>query len=234
MTKRPAFLALLTLVAACSQRAPWRAVGTSPMTATSAAPARYPQPTAPTPATAESPTPARGTGISLSAVAAAPSAEMPVDATAVAHLKGMLFPVGGADSIRLADSFDAPRDGGSRKHNAIDIMAPRGTPVLAVSDGRILKLQKNAKGGLTLFATDLEGQFVYYFAHLDRYHPRAYSGKPLMRGDTLGFVGTTGNSPANLPHLHFQVMRMPASGSYVNGTPINPYPLLSATMSAEK
>lgn len=165
--------------------------------------------------------------IALSAVAAAPSVTAPMDATEVAHLKGILFPVGGSlDSTRLDDSFDASRDGGSRKHNAIDIMAPRGTAVLAVSDGRILRLAKSAKGGLTLYTTDLNDRFVYYYAHLDRYNPKIYSGKPLMRGDTLGYVGTTGNSPANLPHLHFQVMRMGENGSYVNGTPINPYPLL--------
>ena len=146
----------------------------------------------------------------------------------------MLFPVGGFDSTRLDDSFDAPRDGGARKHNAIDIMAPRGTPVLAVADGRILKLMKSSKGGLTLYAADLEDQFVYYYAHLDHYSPKIYAGKPLMRGDTIGFVGTTGNAPSNIPHLHFQVMRMPANGSYVNGTPINPYPLLHATSTAEK
>jgi murein DD-endopeptidase MepM/ murein hydrolase activator NlpD len=157
-----------------------------------------------------------------------------MDATAVAHLKGMLFPVGGRDSIRLDDSFDAQRDGGSRKHNAIDIMAPRGTPILAVSDGRILRLAKNPKGGLTLYATDLEDRFVYYYAHLDRYNPKVYSGKPLMRGDTLGYVGTTGNAPPNLPHLHFQVMRMGQNGDYVNGTPINPYPLLQASTTGGK
>ena len=143
-------------------------------------------------------------------VAAAPSTES--DATAVAHLKGMLFPVGGKmDSTRFDDSFDAPRDG-----------------------GRIIKLMKSSKGGLTLFATDLEDQFVYYYAHLDRYNPKVYSGKPLMRGDTLGYVGTTGNAPANLPHLHFQVMRMGKNGDFVNGTPIDPYPLLHATTTSEK
>ena len=199
------------------------------------APSRYPRPTAAVPAApVEAPAPAapRSTGFALSAVAAAPSAES--DATAVAHLRGMLFPVGGFDSTRLDDSFDAPRDGGARKHNAIDIMAPRGTPVLAVADGRILKLMKSTKGGLTLYAADLEDQFVYYYAHLDHYNPKIYAGKPLMRGDTVGYVGTTGNAPANIPHLHFQVMRMPANGSYVNGTPINPYPLLHALTSAEK
>ena len=212
----------------------------SPVPAPSgAAETRYPRPTGSTSAPAAAPaSPSAQTsaapktsGIALSAVAAMPSTE--VDATAVAHLRGMLFPVGGFDSTRLDDSFDAPRDGG-RKHNAIDIMAPRGTPVLAVSDGRIIKLMKSSKGGLTLYAADLEDQFVYYYAHLDHYNPKVYSGKPLMRGDTLGYVGTTGNAPANLPHLHFQVMRMGPNGDYVNGTPINPYPLLHATTHAEK
>jgi murein DD-endopeptidase MepM/ murein hydrolase activator NlpD len=234
MIRRSAVLVLLASAAACSQRAPWIPVQTAPVATSSpssSAP-RQAQPATSAPQT-ESPAQLRTSGIALSAVARAP--DTAVDATAVAHLKGMLFPVGGRlDSTRLDDSFDAPRDGGARKHNAIDIMAPRGTPVLAVSDGRILRLQKNDKGGLTLYATDLDDQFVYYYAHLDHYNPKVYSGKPLMRGDTLGYVGTTGNAPANLPHLHFQVMRMGANGNFVNGTPINPYPLLHATTSSEK
>jgi murein DD-endopeptidase MepM/ murein hydrolase activator NlpD len=215
---------VLLAAAACSQRAPWVAVqSVAPMPGPAAAVA---PPTAQTDSGRATPTrPA------LSMVARAPEAN---DATAVAHLKGLLLPVAGHDSIRLDDSFDALRDGGVRRHNAIDIMAPRGTPVVAASDGRILRLQKNPKGGLTLYATDLEGAFVYYYAHFDRYHPKIYSGKPLMRGDTLGFVGTTGNAPPNLPHLHFQVMRMPPDGKYVNGTPINPYPLLKSSESGEK
>jgi murein DD-endopeptidase MepM/ murein hydrolase activator NlpD len=242
MTRRPTVFALLAVAVACSQRAPWRVVDSSPMTAPSGAPAsRYPRPTGAMVASASTPTvsapaatpaPAKSKGIALSMVAAAPPAEM--DATAVAHLKGMLFPVGGFDSTRLDDSFNSPRDGGTRKHNAIDIMAPRGTPVLAVADGRVIKLMKSSKGGLTLYAADLEDQFVYYYAHLDHYNPKLYSGKPLMRGDTLGYVGTTGNAPSNMPHLHFQVMRMGANGDFVNGTPINPYPLLHATTTAEK
>jgi murein DD-endopeptidase MepM/ murein hydrolase activator NlpD len=150
----------------------------------------------------------------------------PADATAVAHLATLLFPVAGMDSSRFDDSFDDPRDGGVRKHNAIDIMAPRGSAVLSVADGRILRLAKTAKGGTTVYATDLEEQFVYYYAHLDRYHTNIYAGRPLMRGDTLGFVGTTGNALKNLPHLHFQVMRMPSDKKYWSGDPINPYPLL--------
>ena len=155
------------------------------------------------------------------------------DATTVAHLQSLYFPVPGEDSTRLDDSFDAPRDGGVRKHNAIDIMARKGTPILSVQDGRILKLSTNPKGGITVYATDLEEQYVYYYAHLDRYHPGIYAGKPLMRGDTLGYVGTTGNAPPDLPHLHFQVMHMPTDRrQFWNGEPINPYPMLRQTSAA--
>jgi murein DD-endopeptidase MepM/ murein hydrolase activator NlpD len=157
-------------------------------------------------------------------LAAPPAA--PADATAVAHLGSLVFPVAGLDSARLDDSFDDPRDGGARKHQAIDIMAPRGSAVLSVDDGRILRLTKSAKGGTTIYATDLEEKFVYYYAHLDRYHTNTYPGRPLMRGDTIGYVGTTGNAPRDVPHLHFQVMRMPSEGKYWMGEPINPYPLL--------
>ncbi len=105
-------------------------------------------------------------------------------------------------------------------------MAPRGTAVLSVQDGRILRLSRSSKGGITVYVTDRDEQFVFYYAHLDRYHPRLYAGKPLLRGDTLGYVGTTGNAPENAPHLHFQMMRMPTDGKYWNGEPVNPYRLL--------
>lgn len=156
--------------------------------------------------------------MSLSAIA-------PADVTAVAHLPMLTFPLPDVASAHFDDSFDAPREGG-RKHNAVDVMAPRGTPVLSVHDGRILRLSTNANGGITVYATDLEDQFVYYYAHLDRYHPNIYAGRPLLRGDTLGYVGTTGNAPKDAPHLHFQLMRMPADRRYWEGEPINPYPLL--------
>ena len=200
----------MLLATACSQRAPWRVIpapeGQAP--AQSGVPAAAPASDRPALATAASPAPA------------------PTDATAVAHVRALYFPVASGDSVRLDDSFDAPRDGGVRKHQAIDIMAPLGTPVLSAGDGRILRLSKSAKGGITIYATDLDEQFVYYYAHLDRYHASVYAGKPLMRGDTLGYVGTTGNSPKDAPHLHFQIMRMPADRKFWNGAPVNPYPLL--------
>ena len=83
-------------------------------------------------------------------------------------------------------------------------------------------------------ATDVEEQYVYYYAHLDHYHRDIYAGKPVMRGDTLGYVGTTGNAPKNLPHLHFQVMRWPADGKYWNGDPIDPFEALGGVSRAER
>jgi murein DD-endopeptidase MepM/ murein hydrolase activator NlpD len=169
-----------------------------------------------------------------STVTAAGETATLADATAVAHLAGLQFPVAGIDSTRLDDSFDDPRDGGVRRHHAIDIMAPRGSAVLAVQDGKILKLANTSKGGTSIYATDLDERFVYYYAHLDRYHEKIYAGRALTRGDTIGFVGTTGNAPRNAPHLHFQVMRMPPDKKYWIGEPINPYPLLRATTTANQ
>jgi len=199
-------LGSILVTVGCSQRAAWRVIPSAPVPANASVerPRQQSEQTSVTDAT-------------------------PLDAATLAHLGTLMFPVPGVDSTRLDDSFDDPRDGGGRRHNAIDIMAPRGTPVLSVQDGRILRLSKNAKGGNSIYATDLEGQFVYYYAHLDRYHPNVYNGKPLVRGDTIGFVGTTGNAPATTPHLHFQVMRMPSDHKFWDGDPINPYPLLRRT-----
>ena len=140
-------------------------------------------------------------------------------------LRHLLLPVAGAEASHIQDSFNEARDGG-RRHRAIDILAPRGTPVLAADDGRILRLSTNAAGGITVYAVDPAERIVYYYAHLDHYHVGLVSGEHIQRGDTLGYVGTTGNAPKNVPHLHFQVMRMPYGGKqYWNGEPINPYPL---------
>ena len=226
MARRLFSIAFVPLLVSCSQRAPFRVVnqpeGASPASATPAAATGAN--TATSASTSKPP--------ALATVAAAPRIS---DANAEAHVGSLYFPVSPMDSLRLDDSYDAPRDGGARVHNAIDIMAPRGSAVLAVQDGRILRMSKSAKGGITLYASDIEDRFVYYYAHLDRYHANLYNGKPLMRGDTLGFVGTTGNSPKNLPHLHFQVMHMPSDGKFWAGEPINPYPLLKQkTVVADK
>jgi murein DD-endopeptidase MepM/ murein hydrolase activator NlpD len=138
--------------------------------------------------------------------------------------RGMLVPVAGITVPQLRDSFDEGRDG-ERVHRALDILAPRGTPVLSADDGRVLRVRANALGGNTVYATDPQGRVVYYYAHLDAYQPGLTEGATIARGDTLGFVGTTGNAPKDTPHLHFQVMRMPSDGKYWDGEAINPFPL---------
>jgi murein DD-endopeptidase MepM/ murein hydrolase activator NlpD len=154
-------------------------------------------------------------------------------AEAVGYLlaRGILIPVAGATVSQLYDSFDEGRDG-VRVHRAIDIMAPRGTPVLSADDGRVIRVSASTLGGNTIYATDPLGRVVYYYAHLDAYQPGLASGATVARGDTLGFVGTTGNAPKDTPHLHFQVMRMPPDGKYWDGDPINPFPLILLTHDA--
>ena len=138
--------------------------------------------------------------------------------------RGLLVPVAGVAVSQLTDTFDEGRDGG-RVHRALDILAPRGTPVLAADDGRVLRVRPNALGGNTVYATDPAGRVVYYYAHLDAYRAGLAEGQTIARGDVLGTVGTTGNAPKDTPHLHFQVMGMPADGKYWDGDAINPDPL---------
>ena len=138
----------------------------------------------------------------------------------------MLLPVAGASMRNVEDTFNEPRDGGERVHRAIDILADRGTPILSADDGRVVRMTTSNLGGISMFTVDREARIVYYYAHMERYHPSMAEGRALSKGDTIGFVGTTGNAPKNVPHLHFQVMRMPADGRYWDGEPINPYPLL--------
>lgn len=146
----------------------------------------------------------------------------------------LLVPVAGADMSKVDDTFNDPRDGGERVHRAIDILAPRGTPILSADDGRILRMSTNALGGISMYTVDSQNRIVYYYAHMDHYNGAMSPGRDIVKGDTLGYVGTTGNAPKNLPHLHFQVMRWPADGKYWNGEPIDPYDLLGGTPRGER
>ena len=139
--------------------------------------------------------------------------------------RGIILPVAGADPAKLEDSFKAPRDG-DRVHRAIDILAPRGTPILSADDGKILRMTTSTLGGICMYTVDPSSRLVYYYAHMDRYNSGMSPGRSIVKGDTLGFVGTTGNAPKDIPHLHFQIMRWPADGKYWNGEPIDPFEVL--------
>jgi peptidoglycan LD-endopeptidase LytH len=137
----------------------------------------------------------------------------------------LAVPVLGAYPADVPATFADPRSGG-RRHNAADILAPRGTLVLSADDGVIRRLSTNALGGITIYATDPEERFVYYYAHLDGYAPELRVDQRVQRGDVLGYVGTTGNAPANAPHLHFQITRLLDRDRLWDGVPIDPKPFL--------
>lgn len=138
----------------------------------------------------------------------------------------LLVPVQGIKSAQLTDTFYQPR-GEQRQHEALDIMAPTGTPVIAVADGKVAKLFQSKPGGLTVYQFDPSEQFAYYYAHLDRYADGIAEGMDVKRGTVIGYVGVTGNSDPNAPHLHFAVVALTAEKQWWKGTPINPFPLMS-------
>lgn len=147
-------------------------------------------------------------------------------AAAPATMPGkLLVPVQGIKSAQLTDTFYQPR-GEQRQHEALDIMAPIGTPVVAVADGKVAKLFQSKPGGLTVYQFDPSEQFAYYYAHLDRYADGIAEGMEVKRGTVIGYVGVTGNSDPNAPHLHFAVVALTAEKQWWKGTPLNPFPLM--------
>jgi murein DD-endopeptidase MepM/ murein hydrolase activator NlpD len=137
----------------------------------------------------------------------------------------MIVPVAGVQRSALRDMFNEAR--GGRRHEAIDILAPRGTPVIATDDGEVKKLFTSKPGGLTVYQFDRDQRFCYYYAHLDRYAPGLREGQVLKRGEVLGYVGTTGNAPKDAPHLHFALIRLDKEKRWWKGTYVNPYPYLA-------
>ncbi|HEY4223744.1 MAG TPA: M23 family metallopeptidase [Myxococcota bacterium] len=140
--------------------------------------------------------------------------------------RGLLVPVKGVVASQIPDTYDAARDG-ARVHNAQDILAKRGTPVLAADDGTILHIGQNTLGGKVIWTTDPTRRFAFYYAHLDHYAKGLRDGQQISRGDVLGYVGTTGNAPKDTPHLHFQVVRIVSGKRYSEGPPLNPLPLFT-------
>ena len=139
--------------------------------------------------------------------------------------RNLLIPVAGVPARGLRDTFTQSRSEG-RQHDAIDIMAPPGTPVLATTDGLVVKLFQSDRGGVTLYQLDPSGRYVYYYAHLMRYADGITEGKQLQRGDVIAYVGDTGNAGAGNFHLHFAISKLTSPRKWSGGDPINPYPFL--------
>lgn len=155
------------------------------------------------------------------AAAATPSPS----ANAESSSADLLIPVEGVRPEDLQDTYTASRSGG-RAHDAIDIIAPRGTPVVAVADGTIVKLFRSVPGGITVYQLDPDNRTIYYYAHLERYADGLAENQFVRRGERVGYVGDTGNSGAGNYHLHFSVSIVSDPKRWWDGRNINPYPLL--------
>jgi murein DD-endopeptidase MepM/ murein hydrolase activator NlpD len=165
---------------------------------------------------------ARADRLEADATTVAPSPASPV-LPAVDDLRSRLLtlPVEGVTPAQLQPSFEQAR--GARRHEAIDILAPAGTPVFAVEGGRIAKLFVSDRGGLTIYQFDPLERYAYYYAHLSRYASGLQEGQPVARGDVIGYVGVSGNAPPDAPHLHFAIFELGPEKRWWEGTPIDPF-----------
>ena len=152
---------------------------------------------------------------------------IPKDAPEARNLESrhLQIPVQGIEADKLVRSFHDVRSG-SREHEAIDILAPSGTPVVAVEDGTVAKLFVSKAGGNTIYQFDPGKEYSYYYAHLDRYADGLREGAAIRRGQVIGYVGTSGNAPKNTPHLHFAVFRLTPEKQWWTGTPVDPFDIL--------
>ena len=148
----------------------------------------------------------------------------PIEKSYVGHLD-LIIPVLGIRSDQLLDTFSDSRSEG-RVHDAIDIPAPANTPVLAAADGVIVKLFQSERGGTTIYQASDDKQLIFYYAHLSSYAEGLAEGKRVRRGETIAYVGDTGNAGAGNFHLHFSIAVVADPKRYWEGTNINPYPLL--------
>jgi len=150
-----------------------------------------------------------------------------LDADPVPELRDRRLELPVRDAVRqeLRDSFYEKR-GSDRRHEAIDIMTPRNTPIVAVEDGTIARLFDSKAGGNTVYQFDPASKYVYYYAHLERYADGLKEGDVVRRGQLLGYAGTSGNASKDVPHLHFAIFRLTEKKQWWQGTPIDPYEVL--------
>lgn len=137
--------------------------------------------------------------------------------------RDLRLPIDGVDVERLKGMFAERRGNDTRGHEAVDIVAPRDTPIHAVEDGTIARLFKSNAGGTTIYQFDPTGRFCYYYAHLERYADGLAEGQRVTRGQVIGYVGTSGNAPPGTPHLHFAIFELGPERQWWRGTPIDPY-----------
>lgn len=138
----------------------------------------------------------------------------------------LIVPVQGVRREALSDTWGQSREGGRRAHEAIDIMAPRGTPVLAAAAGMVEKLFSSMRGGTTVYVRSPDRLTIYYYAHLDRYASGLAERQQIRAGQLIAYVGSTGDALPEAPHLHFGISRARADEGWWQGVPTNPYPLL--------
>ena len=155
----------------------------------------------------------------------APSPRLYPETIADLRARQLAVPVLGTGRDTLRPMFDERR-GATRAHEAIDILAPKGTPVVAVEDGTIAKLFLSDAGGITVYLFDPTVRYAYYYAHLDAYAPGLKDGAAVTRGQTLGYVGVSGNAPKNTPHLHFAIFELTEEKRWWQGTPVDPFLVL--------
>ena len=163
---------------------------------------------------------------SPSPAASIPSATNQASPTISDAPTSLIIPVTGVRPDQLRDTFSDARAEG-RVHDAIDIPAPLGTPVIAAADGTIIKLFHSDRGGTTIYQLSTDSRFIYYYAHLDRYAEGLAEGHLARQGETIAYVGDTGNAGAGNYHLHFSIAQVSDPKKYWQGTNINPYPLLN-------
>ncbi|MDQ6698973.1 MAG: peptidoglycan DD-metalloendopeptidase family protein [Acidobacteriota bacterium] len=155
----------------------------------------------------------------------APATSIGQAAVQILNSRSLKMPIAGLQRANIQDTFNEKR-GTDRIHEATDILAPRGTPVVAIDEGNVAKLFTSKPGGLTVYQFDNKGIYCYYYAHLDRYADGLKEGMLLRKGDKVGYVGTTGNADPKTPHLHFAIFKLGPEKHYWKGTPIDPYPVL--------
>ena len=156
---------------------------------------------------------------------AAPAMGPPLASPTELEDRDLEIPVEGIAPDQLTQSFDDMR-GSARRHQAIDILAPRNTPVKAVEDGVVARLFSSKAGGITIYQFDPTERYCYYYAHLERYAEGLREGAKVRKGQVIGYVGTSGNAAKDTPHLHFAVFRLTAEKRWWEGTPIDPYKVL--------